>query len=470
MSAFSRRAFLTTLASAAALPGALKSKPKNVLFIAVDDLNDWIGCLGGHPDVKTPNIDRLAAKGMLFTKAYCAAPSCNPSRASLMTGIRPSTSGVYENRQPMRQSSVLKDAVTMPSHFAAHGYRVVGGGKIFHGSFPDPASWQEYFPSQEKNQPPNPLPEGRPVNGMPRTAHFDWGPVPVADSEMGDSKTVDWAMKELNEKHDKPFFLACGIYRPHLPWYVPQKYFEMYPADKITLPAVKDDDLDDVPAVGKHLAIRSGDHKKVIEYGQWRKAVQGYLASISFADACVGRLLDALDRSPHASNTIVVLWSDHGWSLGEKLHWRKFALWEEATRNVLIMSVPGMTKAGSKCARTVDSMHIYPTMIELCGLSPKKELEGKSFVSLLQSPAAKWDLPAITTYERNNHSVRSERWRYIRYHDGGEELYDHSNDDLEWNNLAGKPEFSQVKEEHARWLPKVNAMDSPEVQTSGEIA
>jgi arylsulfatase A-like enzyme len=469
MSAFSRRAFLTTLTSAAALQGASKSKP-NVLFIAIDDLNDWIGCLGGHPDVKTPNMDRLAAKGMLFTKAYCAAPSCNPSRASLMTGIRPSTSGVYENRQPMRLSSVLKDAVTMPSHFAAHGYRVVGGGKIFHGSFPDPVSWHEYFPSQEKNQPPNPLPEKRPVNGMPRTAHFDWGPVPVADSEMGDSKTVDWAVKELHKKHDKPFFLACGIYRPHLPWYVPQKYFDMYLADKITLPTVKDDDLDDVPPAGKHLAIRSGDHKKVIEYGQWRKAVQGYLASISFADACVGRLLDALDRGPYASNTIVLLWSDHGWSLGEKLHWRKFALWEEATRNVLIMSAPGMTKAGSKCARTVDSMHIYPTMIELCGLSPKKELEGKSFVSLLQNPAVKWDLPAITTYERNNHSVRSERWRYIRYHDGGEELYDHSNDELEWNNLAGKPEFSKVKEEHARWLPKVNAMDSPEVQTSGEIA
>ena len=466
MSAFSRRAFLSTVATGALLPAAGKNRP-NVLFIAVDDLNDWIGCLGGHPEVKTPNIDRLAARGVLFTKAYCAAPSCNPSRTALMTGIRPSTSGVYENRQPMRESTVLKNAVTMPQHFAQHGYRVTGGGKIYHGAFPDPQSWQEYFPSQEKNQPGDPVPEKRPANGIPRTAHFDWSALPVADTEMGDYKTTDYVIGELNKTHDKPFFLACGIYKPHLPWYVPQKYFDMYPEDKITLPTVKDDDLDDVPAEGRRLALRSGDHKKVLEFGQWRKAVQGYLASISFADACVGRVIDALDKSAHSANTIVVLWSDHGWSLGEKLHWRKFALWEEATRNVLIVSAPGVTKPGAKCARTVDATHIYPTLIELCDLTAKKELEGKSFVSLLKDPQSKWDLPAITTYERNNHSVRSERWRYIRYHDGGEELYDHSNDEMEFHNLAGKPELTKIKQEHARWLPKVNAPDSPEAKNLG---
>jgi arylsulfatase A-like enzyme len=470
MAAFTRRAFLASTAAAAVSTAQGQQRP-NVLFIAVDDLNDWVGCLGGHPDVKTPNIDRLASKGVLFTRAYCAAPSCNPSRSAMMTGIRPSTSGVYENKQPMRQSTVLKDAVTMPQHFAAHGYRVVGGGKIYHGSFPDPQSWQEYFPSQERNQPPNPVPEKRPANGMPRTAHFDWSPLDVPDSEMGDSKTADWAIGELNKKHDKPFFLACGFYRPHLPWYVPRKYFDLYPADKIALPNVKDDDLDDVPTVGRNYATRSGDHKKVIEHGQWRKAVQGYLASISFADACVGRVIDALEKSAHARNTIVVLWSDHGWSLGEKLHWRKFALWEEATRNVLIMSAPGVTNPGTKCDRTIDSIHIYPTMNELCGLKPKSDLEGKSFAALLKNPAGKWDMPAITTYERNNHSVRSERWRYIRYRDGGEELYDHINDELEWTNLAPKPEFAEVKAEHAKWLPRVNASDSPEATgLTGEIA
>ena len=261
MSAFSRRAFLSTAAAGALLPAADKNRP-NVLFIAVDDLNDWIGCLGGHPDVKTPNIDRLAARGVLFTKAYCAAPSCNPSRTALMTGIRPSTSGVYENRQPMRESTVLKNAVTMPQHFAQHGYRVIGGGKIYHGGFPDPQSWQEYFPSQEKNQPGDPVPDKRPANGIPRTAHFDWSALPVPDSEMGDYKTTDYVIGELNKTHDKPFFLACGIYKPHLPWYVPQKYFDMYPADKITLPTVKDDDLDDVPAEGRRLALRERRSQK----------------------------------------------------------------------------------------------------------------------------------------------------------------------------------------------------------------
>jgi arylsulfatase A-like enzyme len=457
-----RRAFLSGLAAAAVQQASATDRP-NVLFLAVDDLNDWIGCLGGHPGVKTPNMDRLAAKGTLFTRAYCASPSCNPSRASLMTGVRPSTSGVYSNTQPMRESSVLKNAVTMPQHFMSNGYRVMGGGKIYHGHFPDPESWHEYFPSQQKNRPDDPSPPELPVNGIPRTGHFDWGPVDVPDSAMGDMKTAEWAIGELSKKHDKPFFLACGIYRPHLPWYVPQKYFDMYPLDKITLPEVKDDDLDDVPAPGKQMS-RGRDHSNVIEHGQYRKAVQGYLASISFADAAVGRVLDALDQSAYAKNTIVVLWSDHGWHLGEKLHWRKFALWEEATRNVLIVSAPGVTKAGTKCARTVDSMHIYPTMVELCGLPPRKELEGVSLLPLLRNPAAKWDRPAVTTYGRNNHSARSERWRYIRYHDGSEELYDHSKDELEWTNLAGKPELTRIKQEHARWLPDVNAEDSPEAR------
>jgi arylsulfatase A-like enzyme len=455
-----RREFLAASAAAAALKADASSKP-NVLFIAIDDLNDWVGCLGANPDVKTPNIDRLAARGVLFTRAYCAAPVCNPSRAALMSGKRPSTSGVYENRQPMRLSPVLQDIVTMPQHFIANGYRVVGGGKIYHGGFPDPRSWQEYFPSQQNNAPANPKPERVPLNGIPGTAQFDWGPLNVPDSEMGDMKTAEWASAELARQHDKPFFLACGFSKPHLPWYVPGKYFDMYPLDKITLPVVKEDDLDDVPPEGRRLALRSGDHRRVTGHAQWKKAVQGYLASISFVDACVGRVLDALDKGPHAKSTAVVLWSDHGWHLGEKLHWRKFALWEESTRNVFIVSAPGVTKSGTKCVRTVSAMDIYPTMIELCGLSPKDGIEGASLMPLLKSPSAGWDTPAVTTYERGNHAVRNERWRYIRYHDGTEELYDHDKDDMEWTNLAGKPEYAKVKQELARWLPKADAPDSP---------
>ena len=437
---------------------AEKGKP-NVLFIAIDDLNDWVGCLGGHPDVKTPNLDRLADRGVLFTNAFCSAPACNPSRASLLTGILPSTSGVYHNNQPWRPA--LPDAVTIPQHFMSHGYRAVGGGKIFHGGYPDPPSWHEYFPSQTRNKPGDPMPPNRPLNGIPETAHFDWGPVDVPDEEMGDWKVADWATGELGKRHDKPFFLGVGIFRPHLPWYVPQKYFDMYPPDEITLPNVKEDDLDDVPPMGRKIARPEGDHKKVIEYGQWRKAVSAYLASISFADACVGRVIDALDRSPYADNTIIVLWSDHGWHLGEKLHWRKFALWEEATHNVMMIAAPGVTKPGDRCTRTVSLLDIYPTLVDLSGLSYKSELEGRSLLPLLENPNAEWKWPALTTHGRNNHSIRSEKWRYIRYSDGTEELYDRKTDELEWFNLAGKPEYAEVKVELSRWLPKINAPDAP---------
>jgi arylsulfatase A-like enzyme len=454
-----RRQFLASLGLAPLARAAAPAR-QNLLFIAIDDLNDWIGCLRGHPDARTPNLDRLARRGVLFTNAHCAAPLCNPSRAALMTGIRPSTSGIYDNRQPFRKSPVLRDAVTLSQHFRQHGYRVVGGGKIYHGAYPDPASWDEYFPSQQRNKPPDPVPAGLPANGIPNTGHFDWGPLDTPDSQMGDAQVVDWAAGELRKKQGRPLFLACGIFRPHLPWYVPRKYFDMYAADKLTLPTIKEDDLDDVPPVGRKFARPQGDHARVMEYGQWRKAVQAYLASITFADAQVGRLLDALESGPNASSTTIVLWSDHGWHLGEKLHWRKFSLWEEATRNVFMVAAPGVTKPNGRCPRPVNLLDIYPTLIDLFGLKPRNELEGVSLVRLLKDPSAAWDRPALTTYQRGNHSVRSEGWRYTRYHDGTEELYDHRNDEMEWTNLAGNPQFAAVKREHAAWLPKVNAPDS----------
>jgi arylsulfatase A-like enzyme len=437
-----------------------RSRP-NVLFMAIDDLNDWIGCLGGHPDVKTPNLDLLAERGVLFTNAHCSAPACNPSRASLMTGILPSTSGVYHNPQPWRKSPALADAVTIPQHFMAHGYSAVGGGKIYHGAFPDPPSWQGYFPSQKKNKPDDPMPPNRPINGIPNTAHFDWGPVEVPDEQMGDRKVAAWAIRQLRKKHDKPFFLGCGFFRPHLPWYVPTKYFDMYPPDKITLPNVNENDLDDVPPIGKKMARPERDHKKVIEHKQWRKAVQGYLASISFVDTCVGRVIDALDKSAYADNTVIIIWSDHGWHLGEKLHWRKFALWEEATHNVLMVVAPGVTRPGQRCSRPVSMIDIYPTLIDLCDLAAKDELEGRSLLPLLKNPEAKWDRPALTTHGRNNHSLRCERYRYIRYSDDTEELYDHDKDALEWHNLAGDPNYAEVKRQFAKWLPATNVPDVP---------
>ncbi len=429
---------------------AAERKPLNVLFIAVDDLNDWIQCLGGHPDTKSPHLDALAGRGVLFERAYCAAPACNPSRAALMTGIRPSSSGVYLNAQPWRPA--MPEIVTLPQHFMRHGYRAVGGGKIYHGGFDDDASWHEYFRKGS-----DPLPATRPVNGIPRTAHFDWGPVPVRDEQMNDHRVVDWAIGELRKSHDKPFFLACGIFRPHLPWYVPQKYFDMFPLDSITLPKVRGDDLADVPAAGKKMAKPDGDHRKVTQTNNWRRAVQGYLASIAFADAQVGRLIAALDASDYADNTVVILWGDHGWHLGEKQHWRKFSLWEEADRAPLMIYVPGMTRSQGRCLRTVSFVDIYPTLADVCGLPTPKHLEGRSLKSLLQNPQAEWSYPAITTHGKDNHAVRSERFRYIRYADGSEELYDHAKDPMEWTNLADDQTHRQTKVELAKWLPQKNA-------------
>jgi arylsulfatase A-like enzyme len=430
-----------------------EAKPRPNVMIAVDDLNDWIGVLGRRQDVKTPNIDRLAKRGVVFTRAYCAAPSCNPSRTALLTGVRPSTSGIYENDNPWRP--VLPNAVTLPQYFLKHGYDVLGGGKIFHNSYNDKASWQQWF-----NPPKFPEPAKVPANGL-NAAHFDWSPVDVPDEEMGDFKVVSWAIERWKEKREKPLFLAVGLIRPHLPWFAPKKYFDMYPLESIKRPEVKEDDLADIPAEGRRLATRSGDHRKVVAAGQWEKAIQGYLASITFADAQIGRLLDALDADPRGKETIIILWSDHGWNLGEKEHWRKFALWEETTRVTLIAVAPGVTPEGATCERTVGLMDIYPTLTELCGLPKKDGIEADSLVPLLKNPGAAWDRPALTTYLRGNHAVRSERWRYIRYHDGGEELYDHNADPREWTNLASDPKYAVIKKDLARWLPKTDAPTAP---------
>lgn len=446
------RASIAFLALFAVAPyaGAAEERP-NVLFIAVDDLNDWIGCLGGHPDCRSPNIDRLAQRGVLFTRSYCAAPACNPSRAALMTGIRPWTSGVYMNAQPWRPA--MPDAVTLPQHFMKHGYEAVGSGKIFHGRYEDPASWNDYL---TKSRDPQPEPAVR-KDPQSRAGGIVWGALDVDDEEMNDYKMADYAIAYLQQKHDRPFFLACGIFRPHMPWQVPRKYYDMYPPDKITLPKVLKTDLDDVPPAGVQMARPKGNHRTMLKTGNWRYAVQAYLASITFADKQVGRVLDALDASPYAKNTIVVLWGDHGWHLGEKHHWRKFSLWEEATRAPLMIVAPGVTRPGGRCERTVDFMDVYPTLCELCDLPIGEHLEGVSLVQLLKNPSAAWDRPARTTHGRNNHAVRSERWRYIRYADGAEELYDHANDPLEWKNLADDPQYREVKQELSAWLPKENA-------------
>lgn len=440
-------------------PASAQQKEKyNVLFIAVDDMNDWVGPFGGYPGIKTPNIDKLAKKGVVFQRAYCSAPACNPSRASLLTGIRPSTSGVYHNNQPWRP--VLPDAVTIPQYFTANGYEVKGAGKIFHNSFNDPASWPTYF-----DVPHSPEPPKVPVNGF---ANLDWSPVDVKDEDMGDFKVVNQGIEFFNKKHEKPFFLAIGLTRPHLPWYVPQKYFDQYPLSEIKLPKVIQNDLADVPEAGVKIAKPQSDHKFITEHRHWEKAIQGYLASNTFSDGQIGRLLDGLEKSAYAKNTIIVFFGDHGWHLGEKEHWRKFALWEEASRVPFIIYAPGISALNGVSNRTVNLMDIYPTLIELCQLPEKKGLEGRSVAPLLKNPAAKWEYPSVTTHGLGNHAVRSEKFRYIKYEDGSEELYDHDADPQEFKNLAKDEKYAAVKKELIKSLPKVNAKNAPTVKEGKE--
>jgi arylsulfatase A-like enzyme len=425
----------------------------NVLFIAVDDLNHWVGHLGRNPQAKTPNIDRLARMGVTFANAQCAAPVCNPSRAALMSGMRPSTTGVYDNGQNWQR--VVSKEQTLTTQFLKAGYNVFGAGKIYHASVHRDGEWTEYF-------------RGTRAGGLVRhpsatnngVGGIQFSPLASGDEVMPDYHVVSYALEQLAKKHDKPFFLAVGLTKPHMPWSVPKKYFDQFPLEKIELPPYREDDLADIPPAGVNMA-RQGDHRVMLQSGRWKEAVQAYLASISFCDAMVGRLLDGFEKSPSRTNTIVVFFGDHGWSLGEKHSWRKFALWEESARAPFIWIAPGVTKPGGVCARPVDFMSIYPTLCELAGIERPKHVEGVSIKPLLSNPAAEWSTPGLTTFHRNNHSLRSEHWRYIRYADGGEELYDHRSDPYEWTNLASKVEHVAAKADLAKWLPTVNKAELP---------
>lgn len=429
----------------------------NVLFIAVDDLNHWVGYLGRNKQTATPNIDKLAARGVRFTRSYCAAPSCNPSRAALMSGLRPYTSGVYENDDDWR--TVIAPELTLTSTFRNAGYYVAGAGKIYHEAYARRSEWDDYIDK--------PVADPKPA-GDTGVGGIKFAPLDCADEDLREWKIVNYGIEQLQKQHDKPFFLTIGLHKPHMPWNVPRKYYDLHPLDQIELPPHKEDDLADIPPAGLRFAKPEGDHKRILDSGRWKEAVQGYLAAVSYADAMIGRLLEALDKSPYASNTIIVLWGDHGWHFGEKQHWRKFALWEEATRAPLIWVAPGITKPNSVSERTVDFMSIYPTLTDLAGLPTPGHVQGKSIRSLLADPTAPWSDPAITTYNFSNHAVRTEGWRYIRYANGDEELYDETKDPYEWRNLAGQAEFAEKKAELAALIPTTNTPDISGSQRNGQ--
>ena len=437
-----------------------EAKP-NVLLIAVDDLNDWVGCLAGHPDTRTPNIDRLAKRGVLFTNAHCQAPICNPSRTSIMFGMRPSTTGFYDNKvHGARTLAFTSKHLSMPRCFAANGYKTLTTGKIYHTSALPPNDFEVVGPRPgQRNRRDKVIQTDRPAS-----LHklWDFGPQSYAEESFNDYVDATWAIGKLREKHDRPFFMAMGFYRPHVPFFSPERVHNSPDLlDGFALPVVKGDDWSDLPPAAReltmtitHLPQHSWMQRN--NNAKWKEAVHAYLACVRWTDEQLGRVLQALDASGHADNTIIVFYSDHGFHLGEKLRWSKVSLWERSTRVPLIISAPGGLK-DRRCARTVELLSIYPTLSELCGLSGKPDkLEGVSLKPLLGNAEAEWGHPAITTLMPNNHAARTQRWRYIRYADGTEELYDHENDPNEWTNLAGSPGSTETLARLRKHLPKVN--------------
>lgn len=447
-------ALLIALCACAVFASAADAKKPNVLFIAIDDLRDWVGYLHHNEQSKTPNIDRLAKMGVAFTRSYCAAPVCNPSRAALMSGMRPSTTGVYNNNNDWRVA--IPEDKPLTTQFRNAGYFVCGAGKIYHESYKRRSEWDDYLENEGAGKAEKRLSKNAKDDGV---GGIKFAPLDCEDSDLPDYKITDYGIDQLGKPHDKPFFLAVGLHKPHMPWNVPQKWYDMFPLDKVELPPYLKDDLADVPPSGVKMARPDGDHKNIVEAGRWKDAIQGYLAAIAYTDMNIGRLLDAFDKSAYKDNTIIVFWCDHGWHLGEKDHWRKFALWENTTRAPLLWVVPGMTKPGSVCDRTVDFMTIFPTLMDLCGIPTPAHCEGQSIKPLLQDPAAPWEHHAMTTYLFNNHAVRNEGWRYIRYANGDEELYNEALDPEEWKNLATDPQYAGTKSELAKTMPTVNHED-----------
>jgi len=433
----------------------------NIVFLVIDDLNDWIGPLQGHPQAKTPYLDRLAHRGTVFVNAHCQAPLCNPSRTSVLTGLRPSTTGIYGLEPYYREVPNLRSCVSLPRYLVQHGYHTLMTGKVYHADYgrgDRDGEFQVIGPPAHVGARPE-----RPLATLPQQHPLmDWGTFPHRDEDKGDWQIASWAVEQICSRPRQPFFLAIGFFLPHVPCYASERWFALYPPDALHLPAVRPDDRDDTPRFSWYLHWRLPEPrlKLLQETGEWRNLVRSYLACVSFVDRQVGRVLEALEQADLADNTIVVLWSDHGWHLGEKLITGKNSLWERSTRVPLVFAGPGIAQQ-AVCREPVELLDIYPTLIDLCGLPPRPELEGHSLLPQLKDPTTTRPWPAMTTHNHGNHAVRSRRWRYIRYADGSEELYDMRQDPHEWNNLAEKTQYRRIIERHQRWLPKSCAPPVP---------
>lgn len=439
-----------------------RSRP-NVLFIVIDDMNDYAGCLGGHPDAITPAIDRLAAQGMLLTNAHCPSPVCNPSRVAFLTGVAPWKSGIHHHTDPWVSSEYLEEqrAEDLLRCYRRNGYEVLTAGKIFHSK---PHNVQESWDEQGGRMGGFFSPKSEqfddPFQGL-KNQHeraFHWGPVDW--SGFSDIRIADWFVERLNRDYDKPFLMAYGCSRPHVPLTSPPEFVRLFDRDKIVLPVMRDNELNDLPWMARQASVagwqdmEGGYLHQMIEKNVHRDVLLNYLAACAFVDAQIGRVLKALENSPHAKNTMVVLVSDHGWGLGERRHVQKWGLWDDTTRVPFIVKAPGLTRPGTRSDAGVTLTDLYPTLIEVCNLQPPPQLlDGASLLPLLRDPKTRWERPAVMASGTDNFGVRTPRWRYNRWSDGSEELYDHRKDPDELDNVAGVPANEETKRRLARWLP-----------------
>jgi len=426
----------------------------NVLVLIADDLNTWIL---EKPErysgkIVAPNLQNLAESGVAFSQAYSASPFCVPSRTSMWSGVSPHKSGVYHNQTNVAASEPLKEAVSLFETFSNAGYSMYGYGKITHGWNGNDV-WDE-----KQGHKRDPRPPGAPVQSVGK-GEQDWGPIHLTEEEMNDTGGADKTIAILEQEHDKPFFLVYGTFNPHMAWFVPQKYFDMFPLEEVKPPLLNPNDFDDIPPLADEVV--GGKRKftqSVLNAGLHKSAVQAYLATTAYVDAQHGRVLDALAKSPYQDNTIVIFLSDHGFHLAEKDHWQKGTLWEEATNSMLLFRVPGLTEPGGTTTRCVSLQDIYPTLLDLCGIPRPAHVDGKSLVPILEDPDIDWESTAISYLYDRYASIRTEQFRYIRYQDGQQELYDHSRDPHEWKNEADNPEYAEIVKKLNSRLPAVEDM------------
>ena len=443
----------------------------NVLMLIADDMNSWLleDPARYTGKVIAPKLNALRESGVNFKYAYAPAPVCSPSRTAFFSGVAPWKSGIYNNAQAINKSDALKrdGVLSLAGLFKKGGYSTFGYGKITHG-WDQKEHWDDHVGHKR-----DPAPPGHPLAGF-SGGEQDWGPTHLSEEQMNDTGGADKAIAVLKKQHDKPFFLAYGAHKPHMPWYVPKKYFDMYPLDQIILPELKEDDLDDLPPLAKAVSDGIGSFAdKVIQAGKHKEAVQAYLATTTYVDTQIGRVLDALDKSPYKDNTIVVFLTDNGFHLGEKHHWQKTTLWEEGTHVLLMFRVPGVTKSGSVCERFVSLLDIYPTLAELCGLELPAYVDGRSLVPLLKDPKAPWESTAITGLcdkrktDLADISIRHELGRYTRYGPDQEEFYDTTKDPHEWTNQIANPEYAATVNKLRALVPsfKETAQPLPTVLT-----